>query len=51
MLPLATTKGYLAGALPMTKQKRHLTSAFREIETPAAIAADPQQTPREFRVE
>ena len=51
MLPLSTTNGHLAGALPMTKQKRHLTSAFTEIETPAAIAADPQQTLREFRVE
>jgi len=51
MSPVSTTNGHLPGALPMIKQKRHLTSASTEIETHADIAVDPQQPLREFRVE
>ena len=37
-------------ALSTTEQQRHLSSAFMEIESFAAIAIDFQQPPREFRV-
>ena len=46
---LLTTNWHLPRALPRTEQQRHLPSASREIEPPAAVAADFQQSLREFR--
>ena len=48
---LSTTNGHLPRALPTTEQQRLSPSASTETEPRAAVAADLQQPPREFRVE
>ena len=50
-LQLSTTDWHLPRALPKAEQKRHLPSASTETEHHATIAADVQQSLREFRVE
>ena len=42
---------HLPRALPMTEQRRHLSSASSETEPHAAIAIDLQQSLRVFKVE
>ena len=48
---MSTTNWHLPRALPMTEQQSCLPSASMETEPHAAIAVDPQQSLREFRVE
>ena len=48
---ISTTNWHLTRALQTTEQQRHLPSASMETEAHAAIAADLQQSLREFRVE
>ena len=48
---MSTTNWHLPRALPTTEQQSCLPSASMETEPHAAIAVDPQQSLREFRVE
>ena len=50
-LPVSTTNWHLPRALRTTGQQRCFPSASLELEPHAAIAVDPQQPLREFRVE
>ena len=48
---VSTTNWHLPRALPVTEQRRYLSSASSEIEPHAAIAIDLQQSLRAFKVE